>query len=69
MKPLTLFASSLTVLSLLLSAGAFAHEPGASAETVKVLQDEMLLNAPGKKALLVFMVLAPDEEILIPLEK
>ena len=61
MKPLTLFASSLTVLSLLLSAGAFAHEPGASAETVKVLQDQMLLNAPGKKAMMIEVDYQPGQ--------
>ena len=61
MKPLTLFASSLTALSLLLSAGAFAHETGAPAETVKVLQDQMLLNAPGKKAMMIEVDYQPGQ--------
>lgn len=61
MKPLTLFASTLTALSLLVSAGVFAHETGASTETVKVLQDQMLLNAPGKKALMIEVDYQPGQ--------
>ena len=115
MKALPFFAAALA-LSLCTSA-VFAHDPS---EKVTVLQDQMLKNAPGKKAmmievdykpgqssiahkhdgtamaykkgqfwyepagsehlvsknasktkpakLLVFMVLAPDEQVLIPLK-
>lgn len=61
MKPLTLFASTLTALSLLVSAGVFAHETGAPTETVKVLQDQMLLNATGKKALMIEVDYQPGQ--------
>ncbi|EJM00048.1 hypothetical protein PMI18_03147 [Pseudomonas sp. GM102] len=94
MKTLRFFAASLAALTLSISAPTFAHETAPS-EKVTVLQDQMLKNAPGKKALmievdyepagsehlvsknasatqpaklLVFMVLAPDEKVLIPLE-
>ena len=61
MKIHTLFASGLTVLSLLVSTAVFAHDSGAPAETVKVLQDQMLLNAPGKKALLIEVDYQPGQ--------
>lgn len=61
MKPLTRFASSLTALSLLLSASVFAHETDAPAETVKVLQDQALLNAPGKKAMMIEVDYQPGQ--------
>ena len=61
MKPLTRLASSLTALSLLLSASVFAHETDAPAETVKVLQDQALLNAPGKKAMMIEVDYQPGQ--------
>ncbi|MNF62562.1 hypothetical protein D3C84_442460 [compost metagenome] len=60
-------AAPLAALALMVSASVFAHEPS---EKVTVLQDELLKNASATQParLLVFMVLAPDEKVLIPLE-
>ncbi len=61
MKIQTLLTSGLTALTLALSTAVFAHDSGAPAETVKVLQDQMLLNAPGKKALMIEVDYQPGQ--------
>jgi quercetin dioxygenase-like cupin family protein len=45
-------------LALAASTSAFAHDPS---EKVTVLQDEMLKNAPGKKALMIEVDYAPGQ--------
>jgi len=44
---------SLAALALTVCTSAFAHEAGDPSEKVTVLQDQMLKNAPGKKALMI----------------
>ena len=61
MRPLPLLASTLTVLSLLASTMVLAHEAGAPSEKVTVLQDEMLQNVPGKKALMIEVDYLPGQ--------
>ena len=56
MKALPFFAAALA-LSLCTSA-AFAHDPS---EKVTVLQDQMLKNAPGKKALMIEVDYKPGQ--------
>ena len=56
MKTLPFFAVALT-LSLCTSA-AFAHDPS---EKVTVLQDQMLKNAPGKKAMMIEVDYKPGQ--------
>ncbi|MCJ8202843.1 cupin domain-containing protein [Pseudomonas sp. RGM2987] len=55
MKTLYLIA----VLSLLSATQAFAHE--AAPENVKVLQEQMLKNVPGKKAMMLTVDYAPGQ--------
>ncbi|MFJ5239267.1 cupin domain-containing protein [Pseudomonas neuropathica] len=56
MKALTFFAAALA-LSLCTSA-VFAHDPS---EKVTVLQDQMLKNAPGKKAMMIEVDYKPGQ--------
>ena len=56
MKTLPFFAAALA-LSLCTSA-AFAHDPS---EKVTVLQDQMLKNAPGKKAMMIEVDYKPGQ--------
>lgn len=56
MKALHVFAAALA-LSLCTSA-AFAHDPS---EKVTVLQDQMLKNAPGKKAMMIEVDYKPGQ--------
>ena len=56
MKALPFFAAALA-LSLCASA-AFAHDPS---EKVTVLQDQMLKNAPGKKAMMIEVDYKPGQ--------
>lgn len=58
MNLLRLCTAPLVVLALAASASAFAHDPS---EKVTVLQDEMLKNAPGKKALMIEVDYAPGQ--------
>ncbi|MFZ6045446.1 cupin domain-containing protein [Pseudomonas sp. CR3202] len=51
----TLFAG----LALLNNPLAFAHDAGDGKEQVTVLQEQALLNAPGKKALMLTVTYAP----------
>ncbi|PWE37792.1 cupin domain-containing protein [Pseudomonas prosekii] len=48
----------LAVLALTLSASAFAHDP---AEKITVLQDELLQNVPGKKAMMIEVDYKPGQ--------
>lgn len=48
----------LAVLTLTLSASAFAHDPS---EKITVLQDELLQNVPGKKAMMIEVDYKPGQ--------
>lgn len=48
----------LAVLALTVSASAFAHDPS---EKVTVLQDELLQNVPGKKAMMIEVDYKPGQ--------
>jgi quercetin dioxygenase-like cupin family protein len=61
MKALRFCAASLAALSLTVSAAAFAHETGDPSEKVTVLQDQMLKNVPGKKALMIEVDYKPGQ--------
>ncbi|MDI3274219.1 cupin domain-containing protein [Pseudomonas sp. MDT1-16] len=50
MQAMRFCAAPLAVLALTVSAAAFAHDPS---EKVTILQDEVLKNVPGKKALMI----------------
>ena len=58
MNMLRFCAASLAALALTVSASAFAHD---SSEKVTVLQDQMLKNAPGKKALMIEVDYQPGQ--------
>ncbi|POF43987.1 cupin [Pseudomonas laurylsulfativorans] len=58
MNVLRFCAAPLAALALMISASAFAHDPS---EKVTVLQDEMLKNAPGKKALMIEVDYQPGQ--------
>ncbi|WP_458238742.1 cupin domain-containing protein, partial [Pseudomonas sp. P5_A2_2] len=51
-------AAPLAALALISCASAFAHDPS---EKVTVLQDEMLKNVPGKKALMIEVDYQPGQ--------
>ncbi|MFJ2390370.1 cupin domain-containing protein [Pseudomonas koreensis] len=55
MKTLHLFTA---ILALSMSAAALAHDPS---EKVTVLQDQMLKNAPGKKAMMIEVDYKPGQ--------
>ncbi|MGY2263379.1 cupin domain-containing protein [Pseudomonas sp. SDO55104_S430] len=58
MNVLRFCAASLIALSLTVSASAFAHGPS---EKVTILQDQMLKNVPGKKALMIEVDYKPGQ--------
>ena len=58
MNMLRCCAASLAALAMIVSASAFAHDPS---ETVTVLQDQMLKNAPGQKALMIEVDYQPGQ--------
>ncbi|MHC8354001.1 cupin domain-containing protein [Pseudomonas sp. LB3P81] len=58
MKVLRLLAAPIAVLALSVSASAFAHAPS---EKVTILQDEVLKNVPGKKALMIEVDYKPGQ--------
>ncbi|MNZ50860.1 Cupin domain protein [compost metagenome] len=58
MNVLRFCAAPLVALALIASASAFAHAPS---EKVTVLQDEMLKNVPGKKALMIEVDYQPGQ--------
>jgi quercetin dioxygenase-like cupin family protein len=58
MKALRFLAAPLAALALTVSASAFAHDPS---EKVTVLQDQMLKNVPGKKALMIDVDYKPGQ--------
>lgn len=59
MKSLKLLATALSCLALSLSLSAFAHEAGS--EKVTVLEEHPMLNAPGKKAVMLTVDYAPGQ--------
>lgn len=61
MNALRFFAASLTALALSVSASAFADKTAAPSENVTILQDQMLKNAPGKKALMIEVDYQPGQ--------
>lgn len=58
MKALRLLAAPLAVFALTVSAAALAHDPS---EKVTVLQDEVLKNVPGKKAMMIEVDYKPGQ--------
>jgi len=58
MNVLRICAASLVALTLTVSASAFAHGPS---EKVTILQDQMLKNVPGKKALMIEVDYKPGQ--------
>ena len=58
MNMLRFCAAPLAALALIFCASAFAHDPS---EKVTVLQDEMLKNVPGKKALMIEVDYLPGQ--------
>ena len=52
---------SLAAIALTVCTSAFAHEAGDPSEKVTVLQDQMLKNAPGKKALMIEVDYKPGQ--------
>jgi quercetin dioxygenase-like cupin family protein len=58
---MNLLRCSLAALALTVCASAFAHEAGDPSEKVTVLQDQMLKNAPGKKALMIEVDYKPGQ--------
>lgn len=58
MNMLRFCAASLAALAMIVSASAFAHD---SSEKVTVLQDQMLKNAPDKKALMIEVDYQPGQ--------
>ncbi|HEF4760043.1 TPA: cupin domain-containing protein [Pseudomonas putida] len=61
MNVLRFCAAPLVALTLTVSASAFAHEAGDPSEKVTVLQDQMLKNVPGKKALMIEVDYKPGQ--------
>lgn len=61
MKALRFCAATLAVLMLSVSATTFAHETEGSSETITVLQDQMLKNVPGKKAMMIEVDYLPGQ--------
>lgn len=61
MKALRFCAASLAALVLTVSASAFAHESTDPSEKVTVLQDQMLKNVPGKKAMMIEVDYKPGQ--------
>jgi quercetin dioxygenase-like cupin family protein len=59
MKALRFLAAPLTALALSVSAAAIAHD--GPSEKVTVLQDQMLKNVPGKKALMIEVDYEPGQ--------
>ena len=59
MKALRFLAAPLTALALSVSAAAIAHE--GPSEKVTVLQDHLLKNVPGKKALMIEVDYEPGQ--------
>ena len=60
MNALRYCAAPLAALALTFSAATYAHE-AAPSEKVTVLQDQMLKNAPGKKALMIEVDYKPGQ--------
>jgi len=58
MSILRFCAAPLAVLALMVSSSVFAHDPS---EKVTILQDQILKNAPGKKALMIEVDYAPGQ--------
>ena len=61
MNVLRFCTAPFVALALVVSASAFAHEAGGPSEKVTVLQDQMLQNAPGKKAMMIEVDYKPGQ--------
>jgi quercetin dioxygenase-like cupin family protein len=59
MNALKLMATALSCVTLALSLGAVAHEAGS--EKVTVLEEHPMLNAPGKKAVMLTVDYTPGQ--------
>ncbi len=61
MKALHFCAASIAVLTLSVAASTFAHKTEDPSEKIKVLQDQMLKNVPGKKAMMIEVDYKPGQ--------
>ena len=61
MKASRICATSIAVLTLCVAASTFAHETEDPSEKVKVLQDQLLKNVPGKKAMMIEVDYKPGQ--------
>ena len=61
MKALRFCTAHVAALAFALTTPVFAHEAGDPAEKVTVLQDQMLKNVPGKKALMIEVDYKPGQ--------
>jgi quercetin dioxygenase-like cupin family protein len=61
MNVLRFCAAPLVALTLTVCASAFAHETADPSEKVTVLQDQLLKNVPGKKALMIEVDYKPGQ--------
>jgi quercetin dioxygenase-like cupin family protein len=61
MNVLRFCAAPLAALAVTVCASAFAHETADPSEKVTVLQEQMLKNAPGKKALMIEVDYKPGQ--------
>ena len=61
MNVLRICAAPFVALTLTVSASAFAHETSAPSEKVTVLQEQLLKNVPGKKALMIEVDYKPGQ--------
>ncbi|AWA39988.1 cupin domain-containing protein [Pseudomonas fluorescens] len=61
MKILHLLAAPLAAMALTISASALAHGTDSPSEKISVLQDQMLKNVPGKKAMMIEVDYKPGQ--------
>lgn len=61
MKALRFYAASIAVVTLSVTVSTFAHETEDPSEKVKVLQEQMLKNVPGKKAMMIEVDYQPGQ--------
>lgn len=61
MKALRFCAASLAALTLSVCASTYAHETEDPSEKVKILQDQLLKNVPGKKAMMIEVDYKPGQ--------
>lgn len=62
MKYRPFFISALIISGLSVLPGAWAHGPEQGQEAIKILQEQMPSNAPGKKAIMLTVSYAPGQK-------